>query len=518
MKIYKYLAFATVSLLMTACQDNDFNIAEPIIDAIPADQFKAELNGYDYTWTWTAKPGLDMNVQVLNGNQLVASERVNGNSFTHKDLVSNVEYTYVFKLTDGSNISKGTVFSFTRPGATSPSGLMMSQIENEDGSYDAGIEWKPSADADSQKLTVTSDKRNIAVDLAGDVSYYRIPGVVDGEELNVTVVSSNSTGLSLPVSSSLRIGKTAIGFLSVYPTVEDLMKDGDDDEICAWLWLHEEYPSAQYVYFGGINSADDLAPFRVLFWMRDLDYTGAELEAMGKSADDVVFNMPEVVLNATPYVTQWYTDGGSLLLWSHATVYVGNLGRIPTDTLRGNDHNINVDAGGWNGDVWAMSVELYPAFSYKIDHSTHPIYKDLDVREFEFERDGNILSNKRIIFKGAGFTEDHNCLFFNIPSLYTGLGNQDINCYNQSVGTYGIIPLGTWDSQTEWISQLNVWEAQQGNTDFKGTIICVGNGGLNFSMKNADGTPDLSAYPKNNPYQHNILKLAKNALEYLKTR
>jgi hypothetical protein len=34
-------------------------------------------------------------------------------------------------------------------------------------------------------------------------------------------------------------------------------------------------------------------------------------------------------------------------------------------------------------------------------------------------------------------------------------------------------------------------------------------------MKNEDGTPDKSAAPKNNSCQENILKLAKNSVEYL---
>ena len=33
-----------------------------------------------------------------------------------------------------------------------------------------------------------------------------------------------------------------------------------------------------------------------------------------------------------------------------------------------------------------------------------------------------------------------------------------------------------------------------------------------------DGSPDKSAHPKNNIYQDNVLTLAKNSLEYLKTR
>ena len=109
-------------------------------------------------------------------------------------------------------------------------------------------------------------------------------------------------------------------------------------------------------------------------------------------------------------------------------------------------------------------------------------------------------------------------LFFNYPSQLTGLGNQDENIYNILGSVYGIYPLGTWDSQANYVSQLNVWEAQQGNTDLKGTILCIGNGGCEFSMRNEDGSADKSAHPKNNTCQDNILTMAKNALEYLKTR
>ena len=86
---------------------------------------------------------------------------------------------------------------------------------------------------------------------------------------------------------------------------------------------------------------------------------------------------------------------------------------------------------------------------------------------------------------------------------------------------YGIYPLGTWDSQVAWVSQLNIWEAKgadlapEGFQKGAGTVLCIGNGGCEFSMKNEDGTPDKSAKPKNNSCQDNILKLAKNSVEYL---
>ena len=122
--------------------------------------------------------------------------------------------------------------------------------------------------------------------------------------------------------------------------------------------------------------------------------------------------------------------------------------------------------------------------------------------------------------KGEGWTENHNCIFVGIPSYLTGLGDQDLDCYTKLTSEFGIYPLATWDGDEgiDHISHLNIWEAQQGNTEFKGTILCIGNGGCEFSMKDKDGIPDKSAHPKNNPYQDNVLKLAKNSLEYLKTR
>lgn len=500
MKTSKYILISAASLLLAACQDKDYEIIDPILAPVDASSISGQLVGDDYIWTWPDLKGNSMLVQVKNDNILMLSEVVNGSSFTHSTIDTNIPYTYIFKVTDGKNYSTGAVCYYTRPGATKISGLTMSQADNADGSYDAVVTWDTPADADQVIFSATSGERKVTETLPANSTEYRISNVIDGEEWNVTVTAKNGAGVSLPSTSSLLIGKTAIGFLSVYPTPEELIADGDDDEACAWLWLHSEYPSAQYIYFGDIKSVDDLNPFRVLFWMRDLEDVG----------EDVVFTMPEVVETATPVVKEWYANGGNILLWSHATVYVGALGRIEMDLLRNNDRSIGTGVGGWNGDTWAMAVELHPGSKFKKDASSHPIFKGLDYETTD--------RTKLIKFKGPGWTEDHNCLFFNLPSVLTGIGNQEEACYNEIVNTYGIIPLGTWDSQIDWVSQLNVWEAQQGNTEFKGTILCIGNGGCEFSLKNADGSKDISAYPKNNPYQGNVLTLAKNSLEYLKTR
>ena len=498
MKKISFIIMAAIALVLSACQDKDIEREAMKLSAPDVSQITGQLSGDDYILSWPAQNG-QMMVTIYRNGTLSSSEVVAGNTYTQKNVPTNIPFEYVFKVTDGTNISSGVVKSYTREGATSIAGVQMSQVDKA-GGYDALVEWNKAVDASSIQFTATNGTRTINENLSGSATSYLINDVETGDTWNVTLVAVNEKGTSLSTSSSLRIGKTAIGFLSIYATPEELIENGDDDEASAWLWLHETYPTAQYLYFGDIQSFDDVEPFRVLFWLRDLEGVG----------EDAVWSIPEVVEAATPVIKQWYTDGGSLLLWSHATTYIGHLGRMNLDDMKSNDHAIGTGFGGINNDVWKMGVALNPGSRFTKDHSTHPIYKGLEVE--------NAGRTKLIAFKGPGWTEDHNCLFFNLPSLITGIGNQEEACYTQITQTYGIYPLGTWDSQIDWVSQLNVWEAQQGNTEFKGTILCIGNGGCEFSMKNADGTPDKSAHPKNNIYQDNVLTLAKNSLEYLKTR
>ena len=492
------LPWGGVGVALTSCQDKDYEQEAMHLQAPDVNQIQGQLQGDDYVITWPALQA-NMQVTIYRNGTLSSSEIVNGNSYTQKNVPTNVPFEYVFKLTDGQNFSKGVVTRYLREGATSISGVQMSQVDKA-GGYDALVEWNRAEDATNILFTATNGKETFNQTLAGTATSYIINNVETGDTWSVTLVAKNDKGTSLATTSSLRIGKTAIGFLSVYTTPEQLVADGDDDEASAWLWLHETYPTAQFVPFTSITSADVIEPYRVLFWLRDLE---------GVSEGDV-WAMPAEVEAVTPIIREWYKQGGSILLWSHATVYAGYLGRINLDEMKGNDHAFGFGVGGINNDVWKMAVQLNPGSRFSKDHSTHPIYKGLEVESTD--------RTKLIAFKGPGWTEDHNCLYFNLPSLWTSIGNQEEACYTQCTQTFGIYPLGTWDSQIDWVSQMNVWEAQQGNTDFLGTLLCIGNGGCEFSMKNTDGTPDKSAHPKNNIYQDNVLRLAKNSLEYLKTR
>ena len=173
-----------------------------------------------------------MQVTVYRNGTLASNEVVNGNSFTQKNVPTNVPFEYVFKLTDGTNFSNGVVKNYIREGASSVSGVQMRQVDVP-GGYNAKVEWNPAPDATSIKFTATNGKRTISETLPGGATDYTIANVETGDTWSVTLVAVNDKGASLPVSASLRIGKTAIGFLSVYPTPEELVEKGDDDEASA---------------------------------------------------------------------------------------------------------------------------------------------------------------------------------------------------------------------------------------------------------------------------------------------
>ena len=509
--IFKYFCgFCAFCVTLTACQDRDLpGSGEMQIASPEVSQISGTLTGennYDYTLTWPAgNNGAVMNVAVFkNGTQQQALTPCSGNSFTLKNLETNQLYEFLFKYANEEALSNGVMTSFTRKGATAPGEVKMDQVDVSDDVHNLQISWSASADATSYILKVVKNSTEVVVNTTVNGTSYVLEGVQMKDRFEATVIAQNNDGRALPVEASAKIGGKIPGFLSEYATPEELIANGDDDEASAWLWFHENYPKGEYIYFGNISTVEDIADYRMLFWLRDIE-TG--------NVDDI-WNFSDVAKNASPCIEQYVKNGGNLLLWSHAVPYIGTINRLPTSLLRGVGNAFGCGVGGMNGDVWKMGVCVNTGSFYK-DFSTHAIYAGMPTEKL------SDACPVGIAMKGAGWTEDHNCLFFDIPNKLTGLDNNTEECYNSLTTEYGIYPLGTWDSQVSWVSQLNIWEAKgadkapDGFQKGAGTVLCIGNGGCEFSMKNDDGTPDKSASPKNNSCQGNILKLAKNSVEYL---
>ena len=508
--LYNIICAICVICGFTACQDRDLPGSGAMQLSSPeASQITGSPSGdnnYDYTLTWPASNnGATMQVAVYkNGTQMQALTPCPSGSFTLKNLETNQLYEFLFKYANNDALSNGVMTSYTRPGASAPSDLKFEQIDISDDQRHMQVTWKASPDATSYILKLVNGDGSRVVEETVNGTSYLLKNVQMKERWEATLIAQNNEGKALPIYGSGKVGGKIPAFLSEYATPEELVANCDDDEASAWLWFHENYPKGEYIYFGNISKVEDIEDYRMLFWLRDLE-TG--------NADDI-WNFSDLAKNAAPCIEQYVKNGGNLLLWQHAVPYIGTINRLATSTLRGVSNAFGCGVGGWNGDVWKMGVCLNTG-SFSKDLSTHPIYAGIPTEKL------NDNCFKAIAFKGAGWTEDHNCLFFDIPVKLTGLDNTSEECYNVLTEQFGIYPLGTWDSQVNWVSQLNVWEAKgaekapEGFQKGAGTALCIGNGGCEFSMKNEDGTPDKSANPKNNSCQGNILKLAKNSIEYL---
>lgn len=528
-KIINNVFILAATLLMVACQQNQYDVQPMQIAAPERSMFTEKIDGNSYTITWTTPA--DTNLYLCYAYYVDGSQREkmtpdteHKNMFAIESTETQHEYEVVFKyctkkdMLDGA-MSLGTVFTYTRGGAGKVEDLTVEQIENEDGTNTAVVRWSPVATATSYLLTVDIyDKKGVHQETVMDnenVTETRFEFEAEyGQNWVAQVMGVNKDGKSLPVEASMLMGKTKNAYFSLYPTIDDLMANGDDDEQAAWLLLQQKFPSMQYLYLGDIaENPDLLEPLRMGFFIRDKE-TGW---------GDVWDNWEECSKLAAPAIGDWVRRGGNLCLWSHACPYIGWIGRIPASELGLTDkwdgRIAGCEAGGNNPDEWTFGVS-HSTDQFTVDHSNHPLFRGIPIIS---GWEGRILAVGPNI--GAGWKEDHNCGWFDRPSWWTGEPNNTEACYDKLVREFGVTPLGTWNGdQCQWISQLLVWEAGpaedpnpmfEGNS-WEGTVLVVGNGGFEIAQNRADGSKDITRSV--NAHQDVIDKLVENAVSYLMSK
>ena len=131
MKKISFIIMAMFALVLTACQDKDIEREAMKLSAPDASQITGTLSGDDYIWTWPAQ-NAQMQVSVYRYGTLSSNEIVSGNSFTQKDVPTNVPFEYVFKLTDGTNFSSGVIKNSPAEAAELMEGDIISKVDGED--------------------------------------------------------------------------------------------------------------------------------------------------------------------------------------------------------------------------------------------------------------------------------------------------------------------------------------------------------------------------------------------------
>ena len=189
--LYKSVLTACAALsVLCACQKKGIERVAPVLQAPDASQITGELQGDDYVWSWPAQE-TGMRVITYRSGTIFSDETVKGTSYKHLMVPTNVPFEYVFKrVDDKGNVSIGVVKQYTRPGATSISGVTMRQLDKV-GGYDAQVEWDKAADATSISLTATNGSKVVTAALDGKATSFLIEDVVDGESRDVTLVAKN---------------------------------------------------------------------------------------------------------------------------------------------------------------------------------------------------------------------------------------------------------------------------------------------------------------------------------------
>ncbi|MGN0672303.1 MAG: DUF4960 domain-containing protein, partial [Anaerovoracaceae bacterium] len=236
-----------------------------------------------------------MNVQKKNSH--IVSD-VNQNPFKTEGIIS--VHTGNALIESPTSVSVITKVVFSGKTAANLSGGIFYGTSPEKMKQKKGVPVE-----ENQEWKVTLDDLQ-----AGERYYYQSYVIVDG------IIHYGD--LSFFKMDTEKQETSGVAFLSPYVSPAEIVEKGDDDEASAWLWFHQEYPDGQFLYAGNITSTADLQTYNVLFYIRDLD----------SGSEDDVWTQPSGIQQATPFVREWYKQGGNLVLWQHAVTYITDLGRI----------------------------------------------------------------------------------------------------------------------------------------------------------------------------------------------
>lgn len=464
----KYIVLFGAVLAMFSCQRTVINVAATKLASVT--NLKYAITGDTVLLTWNLPAGAAQLNPTINGSASAKLD-INTASFKFGIVETNKPYAFTVKLIDSKgDYSLGQTVDFTRDGAAPVKNVSGLQVDNN-----VIISWT-APDLPVSKITIKLGTQS--VDVAPGATSYQFNNIPIGSYI-ISIVTTNSTNqLSNTVYLPFKVGATKVGYIGMYSDSTTLISTGDDDEVAAAKWLFSNYPTSRYISFNQVmNNSIDLSQFRVIWWNYDLVTTTA---------------LPAVAIDpaVVTAMTNYYKNGGNLLLNQYAIQYFWTLGRITNNYFMGFDGG----PGGNNPDVWGIGVNIHG----KHDQSGHPIFKGISMTK---QGDG------RVTFPviGAGWKENHNAVIVRIPEFYGGLPNDSEDAYTKFTTDNNAVWLGMWDGIGDYYMG-GVFEFQP-KDDYQGSGIFIGIGGIEWNQNNTV-----------NAYQGNIQLLYKNAIDYLKTK
>lgn len=278
-------------------------------------------------------------------------------------------------------------------------------------------------------------------------------------DLNSPVEVRVSNGVTERVYTiNAKLLPSKIAFLGDGATIATI---ADDDVKAAAEWTKLTY-GTDFVYISYDDLSDaSLEGVNVILYVHD---------QVGSS------NQPQALLDKLNVLSKFYVQGGKIVAGLLGTGIVEELGR----DISGLRTIIGSGAGGSNPDAWGIG--------FSGSEVSNAISKGLDF----FDANLAYVIN-------AGYKEDHNALW--------NLGAISTSPYATFKSLYDAEPIAIWDHTigSQSAAGIIVWNP---SNRFKGYIITIGIGGMEWSMN--DG--------RTNPYVSNVEKVYKNSIDYLSSK
>ncbi len=287
-----------------------------------------------------------------------------------------------------------------------------------------------------------------------------------------------------------------------YASYDELLSTGDDDERAAAEWFNSY--GGKYISTAEIaDGTADLSNYQAI-WIA-IDRVVAQPFEQATTADYIAsfrnncLGGEKGFLNETvkTAITDFYKNGGNLLLTNHACILLKDFGRIDRDP-----ENVTFAEGVDNQDIIDVNVVLgtWADAPQTFDRSNDPLFDGITM---ETAQRPNGKEYKVFHMTGPGWKEDHNC-FWHLDDAYDGdaTGNGDVNHYQGLYSQWQVTPLGMWPHIEDYYGgAIARWDA---NDTYQGKCITIGIACYEWNQNNTT-----------NPYQGNIERLTYNALNEL---
>lgn len=253
----------------------------------------------------------------------------------------------------------------------------------------------------------------------------------------------------------------------------------------AYEWALTNYgQKAKYISFSNLKE-EDTKSAKVIWWHQDGSPRTMPAEATG---------------SAKNLITAYYKAGGNLLLTTHASAYLVELGRLTADYMpTGGGDGPDANA---NPDNWGLSFEND---SYESGNANHPLFAGLNYTDVTFEG----LTYRSVMLIDGGLKRDH-AYFWDFNQIQAlkdlvpdpAAPNARKNKFQDVTGS---VVRGSfeWDPAANGVEIGTVVEFKPQGA-YQGTSIVISVGGYEWYQTD-----------RTNSFRSNIEGITANALKYM---